>query len=675
MPGGTHFANRFNASDVDGYEQNGVQIGWSWLSVRLATVGDVALVAGACPANADGVAVVAGDRIGVFQQTDLRQNGIYTVVTPGAGGTWVRSDDADLGGQFTPGKTVYVESGSTLAQRWYQFTVAGAIVLGASNLVFSSASAAIANTIFVDKGSDSSQDGSLARPFHTLSAAVAAASFGDTIAVFPGDYAETGLVSKAGVTWQGIGEGQVSVSGAGTVLAVTHPSVYRNILFAVTDAAPLITLVAAAGVAFDHCIFSLNGNNANAISVGGSSQVEFIDCTTNQTAANFDVITADATPTNSIVIRRGAGLGVVRVSDGALTVEDVPMWSGGLFHSGTGALRVTNNYISGPGPINHTTTGSVYIQSNRLESLTGYAIEAMVSPSSGVLVDNVLQGALGDFAADTANIVYTMIQGNTCSVGFIQIDGGILSCAAAKVKNVGGPVDRWATLSHAVAAAASGQIVLVNSGNWVVDSPVVLKDGVVIRGVDRKLVTVSADEGFAAFDMTGADNVTASLEDMTIFGSVDVTVGAGSYYLHMDNIHLRGTLDLQSGSANTVVHCTNSKIVGNDTDQYPVRVAAANPYMYFMTCFLQGNGVEAVYYDGVTNNNLYFQGGCKVAHGSLGANLPFGRSAAQTPSYHSDHNGYNADPNNPPGPGFMVNLVPLGNQYDSFDPACIYWPW
>ena len=92
----------------------------------------------------DGIALVAGDRVLVKDQTTAAQNGIYVVSAT----AWARSDDMSIWAEF-PNAYVFVEQGTTNADNgflctsdqggtlgstavtWVQFSGAGQIVAGA----------------------------------------------------------------------------------------------------------------------------------------------------------------------------------------------------------------------------------------------------------------------------------------------------------------------------------------------------------------------------------------------------------------------------------------------------------------------------------------------------------------------------------------------------------------
>ncbi len=98
-------------------------------SVRASTTANITLSG---LQTLDGVALAAGDRVLVKNQTNAPDNGIYLA----ASGAWKRAGDADESSEVTPNLTVAVEEGSTQADSIWQLTANAPIVLGATALVF-----------------------------------------------------------------------------------------------------------------------------------------------------------------------------------------------------------------------------------------------------------------------------------------------------------------------------------------------------------------------------------------------------------------------------------------------------------------------------------------------------------------------------------------------------------
>jgi len=98
-------------------------------SVRASTTANITLSG---LQTLDGVALAAGDRVLVKNQTNAPDNGIYLA----ASGAWKRAGDADASAEVTPNLTVAVEEGSTQADSIWQLTTNAPIVLGTTALVF-----------------------------------------------------------------------------------------------------------------------------------------------------------------------------------------------------------------------------------------------------------------------------------------------------------------------------------------------------------------------------------------------------------------------------------------------------------------------------------------------------------------------------------------------------------
>lgn len=98
-------------------------------SVRVAASSNIVL-SGA--QQIDGVAVIAGDRVLVANQTLAKDNGLWIV----ANGDWVRATDANSSAKVTPGLTVMVEEGTANGDSLWHLTTNAPITLGTTALTF-----------------------------------------------------------------------------------------------------------------------------------------------------------------------------------------------------------------------------------------------------------------------------------------------------------------------------------------------------------------------------------------------------------------------------------------------------------------------------------------------------------------------------------------------------------
>jgi hypothetical protein len=98
-------------------------------SVRAATTANIATLSGTM--TIDGIALVAGDRILVKDQSTASQNGIYVV----AASTWARANDSDTWAELISAY-VFVEQGTVNADNGYLCTIDAGGTLGSTAVTF-----------------------------------------------------------------------------------------------------------------------------------------------------------------------------------------------------------------------------------------------------------------------------------------------------------------------------------------------------------------------------------------------------------------------------------------------------------------------------------------------------------------------------------------------------------
>lgn len=104
-------------------------------AVRATTTANITLSG---TQTVDGVALIAGNRILVKDQTTASQNGLYVV----AAGAWTRTEDADGNTELVGGDFVFVQEGTTNADTGWVCTTDGAVTLGTTALNFTQFSGA-----------------------------------------------------------------------------------------------------------------------------------------------------------------------------------------------------------------------------------------------------------------------------------------------------------------------------------------------------------------------------------------------------------------------------------------------------------------------------------------------------------------------------------------------------
>jgi hypothetical protein len=98
-------------------------------SVRAATTANITLSG---TQTIDGVAVIAGNRVLVKNQSTASQNGIYVA----AAGAWSRATDADTDAEVTSGLFTFVEEGTANADSGYVLQTENPITVGSTSLAF-----------------------------------------------------------------------------------------------------------------------------------------------------------------------------------------------------------------------------------------------------------------------------------------------------------------------------------------------------------------------------------------------------------------------------------------------------------------------------------------------------------------------------------------------------------
>lgn len=191
-------------------------------SVRAATTANITLSG---TQTIDGVAVVAGDRVLVKDQSTGSQNGIYVV----AAGAWSRATDADSSAKITAGLFAFVTEGTAQADSGWVLTSNDPITLGTSALAF---------TQFSGAGQITAGDG-LTKTGNTLNVG---GTSGRIVANADSIDLASGVISATG-TYR-----SVTVDTYGRVTAGTNPTTLAG--YGITDAQPLdADLTSIAGLA------------------------------------------------------------------------------------------------------------------------------------------------------------------------------------------------------------------------------------------------------------------------------------------------------------------------------------------------------------------------------------------------------------------------------------------
>ncbi|MDA8258386.1 MAG: hypothetical protein M0Z99_22615 [Betaproteobacteria bacterium] len=187
-------------------------------SVRAATTANIALTA---LQTVDGVALAAGDRVLVKDQTAGAENGIYLA----SANAWTRTTDADAAGELTSGTIVPVESGTLNADTIWMLTTDGAITIGTTALSFVSTVVGDASTTVKGKVqlATSAEAQALTDALKALTPATLASALKGTNQGLAGNGYQKlpgGLIIQWG-----------SVAGSGSAVTFTYPIAFPNNVF------------------------------------------------------------------------------------------------------------------------------------------------------------------------------------------------------------------------------------------------------------------------------------------------------------------------------------------------------------------------------------------------------------------------------------------------------------
>lgn len=235
-------------------------------SVRAASTANIATLSGTM--TIDGIALVAGDRVLVKDQTTQSQNGIYVV----AAGAWARSLDADTWAEL-PGAYVFAEAGTANADMGYVCTVDVGGTLGTTAITFQQFSGA---------GQISAGNG-LTKTGNSIDIGTASTSR----IVVNADSIDLATIGTAG-TYR-----SVTVDAYGRVSAGTNPTTLAG--YGITDAQGLdATLTALAGLttAADQMIYATGVDTFSmaAITAYGRSLIDDTDAATARTTLGLGSI-------------------------------------------------------------------------------------------------------------------------------------------------------------------------------------------------------------------------------------------------------------------------------------------------------------------------------------------------------------------------------------------------
>jgi hypothetical protein len=546
----------------------------------------------------------------------------------------------------------------------------------------------IQRTIFVDKGSNVVETGTVQQPYHSIQSGIAAASSGDLVLIYPGTYVEQ-IQAKTGVTVRGMDRYECILENTG-VDASTYPLAdsgnqefkIENMTIRATDTVGVIHRLgntATSTVMHDFTDVYFTAGAFEEISCQTGMKVHFLRCRNSGDANGFRM---SGTLDSTLEIRfsehvmdcsplfqsdHSGGWGQIicfnatRPGDSTMTWTVDGDWnlasgacwlggaSGGISFGSTGSLNLYFCYLDG-GVVFTSDPGSVEILNS---------------------IFNVIPGGRGDIdiaPGGPAQVVLSRYSGNAQQNG---IPGTIV--IPTSERNVGYDLpDRYMSLQDAVTSIIMHDSVIRMREDVALINPLVLNNYRLKIDGDGKH-SLRGAPGFGNVIVRTSDNQYIEFENIEMSGRIEVD-GIDSEVSLIHNASLYGSISLEGGDTDTTLRIDHAKVIGTDVYPYPIIFRHADPMVLiedgsYVAGDNSGPGFEAVRWD-VDNPHLHVKFST-VTHGSIGPGVnPFMRIFGPAPptSYTSHHNAYNADPQ---VGGSFANLVPA-NRYDTYDPSVVY---
>jgi hypothetical protein len=501
------------------------------------------------------------------------------------------------------------------------------------------------NILFVYQGSTSpgAEDGSQANPYTTIADALTAA-----VALTPTAASPVLIKVWAGIydeelTWvdhvymqgQGAGVTILEETGGNVPLTIGVASCgFANMTVRNTQNAAIVSVNVATGssfVLFEGCRFTDAGDNAEVFAIAGGATVVFNACTVTATGEGVDILTCSA--------------GTLRAYNSYFLGE--------IVLSGTGGVDFIDCEVEGT--IAGGGTGDFKAYASYFHDSAAAAIAFTAAPGELVLLGN-------HFDADGDHDITSTVDISDAEIYDNSMDEGLDETIIRDDDdwNVGGGSDFYSDLQTAFNALDRDG---VHFNLWAGETPaaqyVIPAYEIYINGNGRLIDRANE----RTFNIANATNLT--IRDLRINSDVRMTASGATLVLEHCDI-TNGCVFVSGDDATSVVrlldcHCTAGTdycLQFENTQQLVTEV---------IRCYMKGAaGNPAVYWSG--NNDQLRIRHSTIMHGDLGANVPFGRSAAQTP----DVTCYQSTFNVTPWGAVWTNLINAAQRLTTLDAEANY---
>ncbi|ESY06857.1 hypothetical protein X753_14480 [Mesorhizobium sp. LNJC399B00] len=387
--------------------------------VRLATTGNITLYG---LQTIDGVPAEVGDRVLVKNQTDARDNGIYTA----SEGQWFRAADARTSRTMQKGTTVHVQQGAVSADFVYVFETLDPVIgtdavtiafylsedtlgdaVGAASAAAASAAAALTskNAAATSATNAGTSAGAAAG---SATAAAGSATTAATSATNAGNSATAASGSASGAATSATNAGNSATAAAGsasaasgsaTAASTSATNAATSASNAAASAAAALTSVAALGYTFstttadaDPGNGTLRLNNASAALVT-AAYIDNLDAGGSTVSGILDGFDDSTNPIKGqLTLRSKASTAIYSVYNVSGAVVD-----------GSGYRKLTLAYVSGAGTL-PTTANGIWLMFDRAgdRGADGTGVGDFLGPASSA-TDNIVTfaGTTGKVGKDS----------------------------------------------------------------------------------------------------------------------------------------------------------------------------------------------------------------------------------------------------------------------------------